>query len=168
MIIVLAGPAGSGKTTVGKALARRVGWMFVEGDSYHSYANVRKMARGEPLDDEDRWPWLAAIRAVMLEQLRNGRSAVVACSALKRAYREALREKGEDIVFVRLDVSKEELARRLKERAGHFASHDLLESQLATLERGDDLIVVRSDRPLDDVVSDIIERVGLAGAASGL
>jgi gluconokinase len=133
MIAILMGVAGSGKTTLGRALAERLGWTFVEGDAFHPPQNVAKMAEGTPLADADRAPWLSAIRAHLEVLHAEGRSAVLACSALKAAYRDAL-ARGLPARFVWLDVPPQVLAQRLGAREGHFAGEDLLASQIAALE----------------------------------
>ena len=124
------GPSGNGKTTLGRLLADRLGWQFIEGDDHHPPANLAKMARAEPLDDADRAPFLDSIAAA----LRDGHG-VAACSALKRAYRERLASvAGGNLLFVLPQVPEAELARRMRERSGHFMPPSLLASQLATLE----------------------------------
>lgn len=137
MIVVVMGVSGAGKTTIGEALAIALGWPFVEGDDFHPQANVDKMARGEPLDDDDRAPWLAALAAKM----RTLADGVVACSALREKYRDVLRVR-DDVRFVLLDVSRVELERRLQSRRGHFMPASLLDSQLATLEHPSDALVI--------------------------
>ncbi len=132
-LVVVMGVAGSGKTTVAAQLALRLDAVFAEGDDFHSPANVAKMSAGRPLTDADRRPWLAAIRDWLAEQHAAGRAAVVPCSALKRAYRDLLREAG-PVRFVHLTGSPELLAARIEARAGHFMKPEMLASQLATLE----------------------------------
>jgi gluconokinase len=132
--IVVMGVAGAGKTTVAEHLARRLGCALAEADEFHSPANVAKMAAGTPLTDADRQPWLAAIGAWIAEQDRAGRTAVVTCSALKRAYRDRLRAASPHVLFVHLTGAPELLAARLAARRGHFMPPALLGSQLATLE----------------------------------
>jgi gluconokinase len=133
VIVVVMGVTGCGKSTVGAELARERGWPFIDGDDLHPASNVAKMAAGVPLTDEDRWPWLTAIRARMDAWSGSGGSGVVACSALRRVYRDVLR--GGGVRFVFLDVDPGVLAARLGARRGHFMKAGMLESQLATLER---------------------------------
>lgn len=128
------GVSGSGKSAVGAAAADRLGWAFAEGDDAHPAANRAKMAAGTPLTDEDRWPWLDALAAWIAERARAGQSGVLTCSALRAAYRDVLRGGGPDVRFLYLNVPEPELARRLRQRTGHFAGPSLLSSQLATLE----------------------------------
>jgi gluconokinase len=132
-LLVVMGVAGSGKTTVAALLAGRLDAAFAEGDEFHSPANVEKMATGTPLTDEDRWPWLGRIRDWLAERAQAGESAVVPCSALKRAYRDRLREAG-PVRFVHLTGSEALLSGRIQGRAGHFMPPTLLTSQLGTLE----------------------------------
>lgn len=133
MFIVITGVAGSGKTTVGKLLAKNLGWQFFEGDDFHPAANVEKMRRGEALTDEDRQPWLEALRDVVQSTLKNGENGILACSALKRDYRARLRV-NEQVVFVHLTATPQLIERRLQQRKGHFMNPSLLQSQFATLE----------------------------------
>lgn len=128
------GVSGAGKTIVGTRLADALGVAFVEGDDLHSAHNVRKMAQGIPLTDDDRRGWLAAIAARIAEAQRAGIGLVVACSALKRAYRDVLRSADHDLRFVHLTGDPVVIARRLSQRVGHYMPASLLDSQLATLE----------------------------------
>ncbi len=161
-LLVVMGVAGSGKTTVAALLAGRLGAAFAEGDEFHSPENVRKMAAGTPLTDEDRWPWLARIRDWLAERARSGESAVVPCSALKRAYRDRLREAG-PVRFVHLTGSEVLLSGRIQGRAGHFMPPTLLASQLATLEPlAEDeagLTVDVTGRPAE-IVEHVLHRLG--------
>jgi len=133
-IAVVMGVSGSGKTTVAAGLGQQPGWILLEGDSFHPPANVAKMHAGIPLTDADRWPWLRAIAARADELRAAGQSAAVACSALKRAYRDVLIGDRPDAVLVYLRGSKDLIARRIKARRGHFMPPALLDSQFATLE----------------------------------
>src|SRR6202012_3554777 len=134
-LIVVMGVAGSGKTTIASALAERLGVPFVEGDSLHPAANVKKMASGQPLTDEDRWPWLRAIGERMEVERATGHGVVVDCSALKRYYRDCLRsEVHGKMHFILLDGSRQLISDRMKKRKGHFMPPALLDSQFATLE----------------------------------
>ena len=135
-VLVLMGVSGSGKTTVGAVLAGRLGWDLAEGDDMHPPANVAKMAAGQALTDEDRWPWLERIRGWIDEHLELGQPGIVTCSALKRSYRDVLR--GEHVVFVFLNGPRDQLAGRLAVRQGHFMPASLLDTQLADLEEPDD------------------------------
>jgi gluconokinase len=135
MFVVITGVAGSGKTTVGKLLAHDLGWPFYEGDDFHPAPNVEKMRRGEALTDTDRQPWLDALREVLQSAVENGAPGVLACSALKRRYREHLRV-NEQVVFVQLAATPELVERRLQQRKGHFMNPSLLKSQFATIENG--------------------------------
>lgn len=158
MMVLVMGVSGSGKSSVGVALAERLGVPFLEGDSLHPAANVAKMAAGLPLDDADRAPWLAAI-ATWMEDRTDG---VVACSALKRAYRDRLRESASGMRIVALLPPPDVLAERLGHRRGHFMPGSLLASQLATLEvPGDDedAIVVTKDEPLSATIVSTVARL---------
>ena len=129
--VVVMGVASCGKTTIGAALAERLGARFIEGDHLHAPKSIDKMSRGEALTDDDRWPWLGRVG----RQLEGTDGAVASCSALKRSYREAIaRAARRPVVFIHLHGSRESLARRITSRRGHFMPASLLDSQLATLE----------------------------------
>jgi carbohydrate kinase (thermoresistant glucokinase family) len=134
-VVVLMGVAGSGKSTVAGVLAGRLGWPLAEGDDLHPPENVAKMAAGHPLDDADRQPWLRRIRDWIDDRERRGEPGIVTCSALKRSYRDILRD--DHVVFVYLHGSAEQLQARMTARQGHFMPPSLLESQLDTLEPPD-------------------------------
>jgi len=132
--IIVMGVTGSGKTTVGALLAGRLGWDFEEGDSLHPPENIAKMSSGHALTDADRWPWLRKIGEWIDDEAGRGRSVVVSCSALKRSYRDLLRDGRPELVFLYLAGTKEEIGERLAQRHGHFMPPSLLDSQLADLE----------------------------------
>ena len=134
LAIVVMGVSGSGKSTVAAQLVARLGWEFAEGDDFHPEANVAKMRAGIPLDDEDRWPWLRAVADWIGDQERAGRSVVVTCSALKRSYRDLLRDGHPSVWFAHVTVDPDLLRDRLGSRTGHYMPASLLESQLAALE----------------------------------
>jgi gluconokinase len=134
VILIVAGVAGSGKTTVGALLAGRLRWRFADADTFHSEANIAKMRSGVPLTDEDRQPWLRAVTGWIDDRIAEGQSGVITCSALKRAYRRELLDGRPSATMVFLMVSPEALDRRLTTRPGHFFPEKLLESQLAALE----------------------------------
>jgi carbohydrate kinase (thermoresistant glucokinase family) len=133
-VALVMGVAGSGKSTIGRALADVLGWRFADADEFHPAANVAKMSTGQPLADTDRQPWLAALRQFIAGQLHVGESAVVACSALKARYREVLMVDPDSVLLIYLKGSREVLQQRLGERTGHFMPVALLDSQLADLE----------------------------------
>jgi gluconokinase len=133
--LVVMGVSGSGKSTVAAAVAVRAGALFLDADDFHPASNVAKMAAGTPLTDEDRGPWLVAVGDEIARRIAAGQSVVMACSALKRRYRDVLRERGGEVCFAFLDGSPDLLAERIGARAGHFMPATLLNSQLVALER---------------------------------
>ena len=160
MIVVVIGVTGSGKSTIGSMLARAMGCEFLEGDTLHSPANIEKMSRGIPLNDDDRGPWLSAIHARIADASRRGVSLVVACSALKQKYRDVL-ERGVAISWVYLKGSKELLRRRLQERASHFMKADMLDSQFEALEEPSNAIVIDVAAPPHVIVERIMWQLSL-------
>lgn len=136
-IVVVMGVSGVGKSTVAKGISTHLGCEFAEGDAFHPQANIDKMHAGHALDDDDRWPWLRSLRDWMADEIASGRSAVVTCSALKRSYRDLLREAGPQVRFLHLTASEELIAERLSQREGHFMPASLLHSQFEDLEQLD-------------------------------
>ena len=154
--VILMGVSGSGKSTVGASLAQRLECPFLDADDFHPAANVEKMKRGIPLNDEDRMPWLARLHDELEHRLGSGASVVLGCSALKESYRKILEEGLSQIDFVFLDVDQLTLTERLEKRKAHFFPKELLESQFAALERPADAIVVDARLPFQDVVEQIV------------
>ncbi len=165
MIIVLMGVCGSGKTTIGEKLAETLGCGFSDADGFHPVENVEKMRAGIPLTDDDRWPWLRALRAAMEGWQAEGKSHVFACSALREVYREVLSPKN-DVVFVYLKGSPEVIGPRLRARQGHYMNPALLDSQFATLEEPKDALVVDIGGTPEEIVADILGRLPSEGAAA--
>jgi gluconokinase len=147
MIVVLMGVCGSGKTTVGQALAESLHWRFVDADDFHPQANVAKMARGIALTDDDRWPWFDRIVAELQRHQAAGAHVVVACSALKQEYRDRLAQGGA-LRFAYLKGDAATIEPRLADRSGHFMPASLLTSQLATLEEPSEAIVIDIAQPV--------------------
>ncbi len=160
MVILLMGVSGAGKTTVGWLLASQLGWEFADGDDFHPAANVEKMRNGIPLTDADRAPWLETLRVLIAGWIAAGKNAVLACSALKRAYRESLRV-GPEVQIVHLRGTPQLLQQRLRARVGHFMTERMLESQLAALEEPEHGVVVDVDRSPAEIVAEIQARLGL-------
>jgi carbohydrate kinase (thermoresistant glucokinase family) len=154
VIVLLMGVSGCGKTTVGQALAQKLGWRFLDADDFHPEANVAKMARGVALTDDDRWPWFDRIVAEMRRLTALGEHAVLACSALKQAYRDRLAAGG-DVRVVYLKGDAATIEPRLASRRGHFMPASLLPSQFATLEEPADAIVVDIREPIATQVAAI-------------
>lgn len=165
MVILVMGVTGSGKTTVGRLLAERLGWIFLDADDFHSAANKEKMHRGIPLTDADRAPWLAAIHDSLLRENSNGQNIVLACSALKQEYRNTL---SEDLVLevVYLRGSPSQLRRNLATRENHFAGESLVASQLATLEEPAGAVVEDIGRTPEEIAEDIYARLDWQGTAT--
>ncbi|PJG55041.1 gluconate kinase [Bradyrhizobium forestalis] len=165
--LIVMGVSGSGKSTVAKALGERLGWRFEDGDSFHPAGNVEKMRAGHPLTDEDRWPWLNAIADEIALVCGRGEHIIIACSALKHAYRDVLLRGRSDVRFVFLKGTKELIAERLALRKGHFMPPGLLTSQFETLEppeAGEHVITVSIDETVEAIVDGIVRQLKLGGA----
>jgi gluconokinase len=155
--VVVMGVSGSGKTTIGRRLAAQLGWMFLDGDDFHPAANIEKMRAGMALTDEDREPWLAALRAEIDIRLAAGEPCVIACSALRRDYRRRLRAPGVRFLYLRTEPV---LARqRLAHRERHFFNERLLDSQYEILEEPRDAVVVSASLPPDMIVEHAIRQL---------
>jgi gluconokinase len=164
LVVIVMGVSGSGKTTVGSALAAALSWRFVDADQLHAPESVAKMARGEPLTDADRWPWLDRLRAIIVAALAADEPLVVACSALKAAYRARLTGgDAQRVRFVHLTATPEVLRARLAGRAGHFMKQGMLASQLATLEPPADALSLDAARPVDALVAEITRSLTRSG-----
>jgi gluconokinase len=160
--LIVMGVSGSGKTTIAAKLAERLGWTFEDGDRFHPASNVAKMRAGQPLTDEDRWPWLQAIADEIDRVARNSGRVVIACSALKRAYRDLLVHGRDDVRIVFLDGTKALIADRLARRKGHFMPPGLLDSQFTALERpveNEHPITVSIDAPVEVIVQNIVAQL---------
>lgn len=157
MIVIVMGVSASGKSTLAGALGDALGWAFIEGDSFHPPENIDKMRHGTPLQDSDRWPWLATLNDELKRLHAAGQSAVVACSALKQEYRVRLADGIGPVRFVYLCGNAALFRQRLQQRRGHFMPPDLLESQLATLEPPRDAILIDAAMALDEQVHEVCE-----------
>lgn len=170
-VLVLMGVSGSGKSTVALMLAHRLNWIFEEGDWFHPPSNIEKMHSGVPLTDEDRWPWLHGIAAWIDATRRAGNHGIIACSALKRVYRDILVGDRPDVRLVYLKGDRDLIARRLAARDAHFMPPSLLDSQFASLEepQPDEHAIVVSIVPHPrEIVEEVVKQLGKAAAASAL
>lgn len=163
MIVVMMGVSGSGKTAVGRLLARRLDWTYYEGDDFHSAANIEKMSKGIALTDADRSPWLASIRKVIDECCARGSDAVIACSALRGKYRRRLADGEPEIRFVYLKGDPVIIRERMNSRDRHYMKTGMLDSQFASLEEPEDAIVMDVSNSLEDIVSQIETELALVG-----
>ena len=165
MIVIVFGVSGAGKTTIGKLLAREFGWRFYEADDFHLQASINKMRRGIPLTDEDRSPWLESLHHLIKRSLEAGQNAVLACSALKRSYRERLHS-SDGVKFVFLRGNYALIEKQLRQRRGHFMNPELLRSQFADLEEpkpDEDMVTIELGRTPQELVEEIKTKLHLAG-----
>ena len=163
--LIVMGVSGSGKSTIADKLAERLGWRYEDGDKFHPASNVAKMSAGHPLTDEDRWPWLQAIADEIDRLCKAGERAVIACSALKRSYRDVLVHGRSDVRLVYLDGTEAVIADRLSHRKGHFMPPGLLASQFGTLEppgADEHPLTVSIDGSTETIVDDIVRQLGLS------
>ncbi|MFW1761169.1 gluconokinase [Acinetobacter calcoaceticus] len=163
MIVIAMGVCGTGKTLIGELLSEHLACEFLDGDTLHSTANKSKMSQGIPLTDEDRMPWLQAIRKAIEEKQQAGETAVFTCSSLKRVYRDILRGHDQNVQFLYLKGSYELLKQRLAERAGHFFDPSLLQTQLDTLEEPDVHEAITIDIALtpEQIVVQVMQKLGV-------
>ncbi|MHA2685684.1 gluconokinase [Vibrio harveyi] len=160
--VVVMGVCASGKTTIGEHLAKKLGRKFIDGDDLHPRANIQKMASGQPLNDDDRKPWLERIRDAAYSLESKNEHGIIVCSALKKIYRDQIREGNENVTFLFLDGSKELILERMRARQGHFMKENMVNSQFETLERPEDesrTIFVSIDATIEDVVSNAAELI---------
>jgi gluconokinase len=160
MIVIVMGVVGSGKTTIGRLLAEQMGWEFADADDFHPSFNVEKIRNGIPLTDADRAPWLESLRTAISEWIASKRNVVLACSALKRSYREKL-EAGPEVRFVYLKGSAALIAERLRSRHGHFANEQILASQLADLQEPEGAITISISPAPAQIVHEIRKQLAL-------
>ncbi|HXJ04753.1 MAG TPA: gluconokinase [Candidatus Acidoferrum sp.] len=161
MIVIVMGTTGSGKTTIGTMLSKRLGWGFVDADEFHPPANVEKMGRGIPLTDADRMPWLKILHDKIVSWIAEQRNFVLACSALKQSYRDELHA-GPDVKFVYLKGSHELFSSRVLARKGHFAKENLITSQFADLEEPIDAITIDARHSPAEIVEEARKQIGFA------
>ena len=161
MIVIVMGVVGSGKTTVGRLLADQLGWGFADADDFHPRSNVEKIRHGIGLNDHDRQPWLHALHEAITRWIGERKNVVLACSALKRAYRREL-DLGSEVRFVYLKGSAELIAERLRSRHGHYANEQILASQFADLEEPEDAVTVNVDATPMEIVAEIQKKLRLA------
>jgi|SRR5580692_43481 gluconokinase len=166
MVILVMGVTGAGKTTVGKLLAQRLGWQFLDADDFHPPANIEKMKHGIALNDADREPWLAAIHAALLDYAAKNQNAVLACSALKQKYRERLAA-GLDMRICYLKGSFEEISSHIEHRIGHFAGEAILAGQFTDLEEPDDAVVLDATAPPEENVSEALTKLHIVPQQKG-
>lgn len=159
MFYVIMGVSGTGKSTIGKLLSDRTGWSFYDADDFHPQANVDKMNRGIALSDSDRLPWLQELQKLISRYIESKRNGILACSALKSQYRQILRDKQDEVVFIYLCGDYNCIQNRVKQRQGHFMSADLLQSQFDTLEEPEDAIVIDVSLSPEQILAKILSQI---------
>jgi len=159
--LILMGVSGSGKTAVGEFLSQKLSWPFFDGDDFHPKENVAKMAAGIPLDDDDRTPWLTILHDLIADHLAEGKSLLLACSALKQTYRDLLLEGNPNTVFVHLKGDFDLIMNRMQARSGHYMKPEMLHSQFETLEEPADALSVDIGQNLDRITEEIITKLHL-------
>ncbi|HHX8332527.1 TPA: gluconokinase [Vibrio diabolicus] len=160
--VIVMGVCASGKSTIGEHLAKKLGRKFIDGDDLHPRANIQKMASGQPLNDDDRKPWLERIRDAAYSLESKNEHGIIVCSALKKIYRDQIREGNENVTFLFLDGSKELILERMRARQGHFMKENMVNSQFEALERPENeprTIFVSIDATIEDVVSNAAELI---------
>lgn len=160
MIVIMMGVVGAGKTTIGQLLARQLSWAFADADQFHPPANVEKIRHGIGLSDRDRAPWLERLHEAIVHWIATGQNVVLACSALKRGYRQQLAA-GPEVKFVYLKGSARLIAERLRSRQGHFAGEQILASQFSDLEEPDEALTIEISSPPERIVAEIRKGLGL-------
>jgi len=161
VIVIIMGTTGAGKTTIGTMLATQLNWQFADADTFHPPANIEKMSHGIPLTDADRAPWLEAMRKAILEWIAAGKNVVLACSALKRAYRDELRPSPEvKIIYLKGDYAL--FAERIRHRHGHFAGEQILAGQFADLEEPTDAVAIDAAQSPEQIAAEIRKRLALS------
>jgi gluconokinase len=164
MFIIVMGVSGVGKTTIGTALAKDLGWSFADADEFHPAANIEKMSRGIPLNDEDRRPWLEAIRTYMIERMNKGEGGVVTCSALKQKYRDVL-QVNDDVKFVYLKGDYDLILKRMQSRQ-HFMKPEMLQSQFEALEEPSGAVVVNVEKEIEEIVEMVKRELAITSTTS--
>jgi len=159
-VITVMGVSGCGKTTIGSALAHRLGWKFIESDEYHSEADIQKMSQGVPLTDEDRWPWLERLNKLLHEEIQDGQRIVLACSALKQSYREILYTGIHDGIYIYLKGSYGLIRKRMQQRK-HFMKANMLQSQFDALEEPRNALIFDIRLAEDDIIDQIMRKLML-------
>jgi gluconokinase len=156
MVIIITGVSGSGKTTIGEALANQLGWIFRDADDFHPEANIAKMKQGTPLNDADRQPWLKSLKSAIAQFLESNTNAILACSALTDKYRQLLSSDSKQVEFIYLKGSFDLIQHRLKQRKGHYMKADLLQSQFDLLEEPTDALVIDITQSAEVITQQII------------